>query len=235
MSSTVTRCHRGYRFGFADPLDPDQCDALIAVFRQPEDPASGVLGGRRAVRRIDLDGIGPVVVKTYARGGAIRHFNRQTHIRWGAPRGAREMEWLQRVRNLGICVPCPVAWADSGGRFFYRCWLAMRALPESVSLAQLALQDPARTAAVFPAIRRQMAVLIENRIHHRDLHPGNILVDDRENAYFIDFDKAKRRQEGGRRLAGAYLRRWRRAVAKYGLPRELDLLMADAVDRRWTK
>ena len=235
MSTTVTRCHQGYRFGFADPLAPDQCDALLAVFRQPDDSAPGLLGGRRAVRRIDLDGIGPVVVKTYARGGVIRHFSQQTHLRWGAPRGAREMEWLQRVRQLGVCAPRPVAWADNGGRLFHRCWLAMRSLPASLSLAQVALQDPERTAAVFPAIRRQMAVLIENRIHHRDLHPGNILVDDRENAYFIDFDKAKRHPGSGRRLAAAYLRRWRRAVVKYGLPRDLDHLMQDAVNRGWTK
>ena len=77
MRSPATICYRGLRFGDAVPLTAHQHDALIDVFHAPHDPAEGVLGGRRAVKRLDLAGIGPVVVKQFARGGAIRFFNRQ--------------------------------------------------------------------------------------------------------------------------------------------------------------
>lgn len=234
MRAAVVTCYRGHRFGEAATLGAGQRDALIAAFGKPGDPAEGVLGGRRAVKRIDLSGIGPVVVKPYARGGAIRHFNRQTHVRWGAPRCAREMDWLLAVRRLGIGAPCPLAWADDGGRLFYRCWLVTRAIPRTLSLAQVGLQAPERAAAIFSDVGRQMRILIENRIHHKDMHPGNILVDDRENVYFIDFDKAAHFKGSTRRLAERYRRRWRRAVAKYGLPTELDQMMAAALDQRGT-
>jgi 3-deoxy-D-manno-octulosonic acid kinase len=65
------------------------------------------------------------------------------------------------------------------------------------------------------------------------MHPGNILVDGQDNVFFIDFDKATRYRGSRRALATRYLQRWRRAVAKYGLPQELDRLMAKDLSQQW--
>jgi len=233
MSATRIGYHRGYRFGEAVALTPRQRDVLIATFRNKTSASHEVLGGRQAVKRIDLPGIGPVVVKQFVRGGVIRHFNRQTHIRVGASRCAREMNWLQIINALNIDAPTPVAWIDDGGTLFYRCWLVTRTIPETQSLAQVSLQNRERTAAVFPEVRRQLAILIESGIHHKDLHPGNILIDKDDRAFFLDFDKTARHHGSGTKLAAKYLRRWRRAVAKYGLPKDLDQYMTDAIAQRW--
>lgn len=234
MKEFAVTCYRGHRFGDAIPLTATQRDDLIAVFQQTNDSVvKEILGGRKAVRRIDLSGIGSVVVKQFARGGVIRYINHQTYLKLGTPRCAREMGWLQEARRLGICVPHPVAWADDGGHLFYRCWLVTKTIPETVSLAQMGLQNPKQPAAVFPMISRQMAILIENRIHHKDMHPGNILVDGQGDVFFIDFDKAARHRGSRRSLAARYLQRWRRAVAKYGLPQELDRLMAKDLSQQW--
>ena len=225
--------YRGYRFGEAIALSARQRDVLIAAFQNAAGAPQEILGGRQSVERIELPGVGPVVVKAYIRGGVIRHFNRQTHLKWGSPRCAREMNWLQKVHELNVCAPTPVAWADSGGRLLYRCWLVTRTIPETQSLAQVSIQNLDRTAAVFPEICRQLTILIKNRIHHKDLHPGNILIDDHDRAFFLDFDKAARHHGSGPKLAATYLRRWRRAVAKYGLPSELDRYMTEDLNGRW--
>lgn len=226
--------YRGHRFGEVIRLTAPQRDLLIALFGKPRKSARDILGGRRAVQRIDLEDLGPVVVKQYARGGAIRHVNRQTHLRIGRSRGARELGWLQEVRRLGVRAPHAVAWADDGARLFYRCWLVTRTIPQTASLAQVALQHPQRAAAAFPEICRQMALLIANRVHHTDMHPGNVLLDDRNAVFFLDFDKAARHHGSLASLAAKYRRRWHRAVAKYGLPRELDRFLAEDLGRRWT-
>jgi 3-deoxy-D-manno-octulosonic acid kinase len=225
--------YRGHRFGETVRLTPSQRDRLITLFGETRESARDILGGREAVQRIDLDDLGPVVVKQYARGGVIRHVNREIHLRMGRPRSAREMAWLQNVRRLGIRAPHPVAWADDGARLFYRCWLITRTIPETVTLAQVALQNPPRAAAAFPDVCRQMALLVANRVHHTDMHPGNVLLDNRAKVFFLDFDKAARHHGSLRRLAAKYRRRWHRAVIKYGLPRELDLFLAEDLGRRW--
>ena len=233
MKMPAVTAYRGYQFGEARPLTALQRDRLIRLFGKKREETRAILSGRQAVQRIDLDRFGPLVVKQYARGGWIRHVNRQTHLRLGPSRGAREMAWLEEVRSLGIHAPHPVLWADDGGRFLYRCWLVTRAIPETVSLAQTGLQDLPRARAAFPEICRQMAVLVANRVHHTDMHPGNILLDNRGNVFLLDFDKAARHRGSLRRLAAKYRRRWQRAVTKYGLPQELHHFLAEDLRRRW--
>ena len=233
MMHSTTTCYRGHRFGDAIPLTTSQRDILIAGFRSRDDAPPEVLGGRQAVQRIDLAGVGPVVVKQFARGGLVRHFNRQTHVRWGPTRCAREMNWLQRALQLGLFVPQPVTWCDDGGRLVYRCWLVTKTVPNTVSLAQVGLQDPDRLIGVFPGVNRQMTILIDNHIHHKDMHPGNILVDDTGKVFFLDFDKATAYRGSRRRLAARYLHRWRKAVNKYGLPQKLIRCLEEELVPQW--
>jgi 3-deoxy-D-manno-octulosonic acid kinase len=68
---------------------------------------------------------------------------------------------------------------------------------------------------------RSVRRLIEARICHVDLHPGNVLVDGDGRIYLIDFDKAFRFTGSDRELRDWYISRWRRAITKHGLPEVL--------------
>jgi 3-deoxy-D-manno-octulosonic acid kinase len=71
---------------------------------------------------------------------------------------------------------------------------------------------------------RQLNILVENQIHHIDLHPGNVLVDNQDNLYIIDFDKARTTPQNRQKLKKKYLSRWQRAVVKYQLPAVLNTI-----------
>ncbi len=182
-----------------------------------------VLDGRSSVTRMDLAGVGPVVVKPYTRGGFIRRFNHRTYLRAGSPRCRKEYTLLGHLQNLGLRVPTPVAFAYAG-TLLYHAWLVTKEIQNTLPLTGLGNVDPDRCGRGMQDVGRQLSILIKNRVLHVDLHPGNVLVDPDGRAYLIDFDKARKWRWGSDRLRRRYRNRWQRAVAKHGLPKILNAL-----------
>ena len=224
MKNTIRKSYRGYAFRKKAALDDDQLDQLIALFGAGAEPSVGKLGGRRRMPAARLDRIGRVVIKCYRRGGLIGLFNRRYYIRAGATRSEKEFEWLKRVRKLGINAPEPIA-AAYRGVLFYRCWLVTREVVNAVSLAQMRIERGASLDATAQDCNRQAGILVKNNILHPDLHPGNVLVDNEGQTWFIDFDKAETYRGRRSQLAARYRQRWRRAVRKHRLAHELATMM----------
>ena len=76
----------------------------------------------------------------------------------------------------------------------------------------------------FTTLTIQIQTLIRHGIWHRDLHPGNVLVDENGMPHLIDFDKA-RYLKNHHLLTEKYIKRWARAIAKHHLPPELAHVM----------
>ena len=72
---------------------------------------------------------------------------------------------------------------------------------------------------------KQVSTLIKNKILHADLHPGNVIVDNQNQVYLLDFDKGGYLSREKNTLRNQYLRRWNRAIQKHGLPQMLSELM----------
>jgi len=210
-----TQAYREYVFGSTNGLSEEQVKHLSAFLDTPGNLKKGVLGGRGGIVRTELKGVGNVVIKPYNRGGLIRHINKKTHVRIRSFRSAAEFELTKRLLAWGVSVPEPVAWIVCG-RIFYRAWLVTREIPEADTLADIT--DLNRTARLMAEVRRQVMQLVEHRVLHVDLHPGNVLIDRQDRIFLIDFDRAKT----GVRMAPCalerrYERRWQRAVIKHGL------------------
>ncbi|BBO80588.1 hypothetical protein DSCO28_11540 [Desulfosarcina ovata subsp. sediminis] len=218
-----------YAICAARPLSDKQVALLGRLFRQPIQPSSSALEGRCSVRFAHLDQIGNVAVKYYTRGGIIRYFVKKRYIRWGPTRSQREFELFQKVRNLGISAPEPIAYAHQG-RLFYQAWLVTRAVEGHKTLAQLCLTDEIGAGRLMTTVCVQINKLIVHGILHVDLHPGNILVNPEGRVYFIDFDKA-RLYKSSRGLKEKYLRRWQRAVVKHDLPASLYHRLAEEFEK----
>jgi 3-deoxy-D-manno-octulosonic acid kinase len=215
---------RGFTIGSEAPLTEAQSAALCEAFvRQSGRGGRGLLG-RSPVERLTIEEIGPVVIKAFTRGGLLRQVIARKYLRWNSVRSQREYELLKYVRGLGVNAPEPVAFAYKG-TIFYRAWLVTREVQEHRTLAEISIQDEDAIPSLFDGLMRQLEILIQNRLFHLDLHPGNVIVNPRGDLYMLDFDKATVFQGSLSSLREKYLRRWRRAVLKHGLPEILSELM----------
>lgn len=225
--------YQSYQFRSVIRLEPQTLDRLIELFNSgknhgtqslaSEDSAMAVLAGRRTVRFAELPETGPVAVKSYARGGLIRHIIRDRYLYTGNSRPGIEFKLMSLARKAGINVPKPIAYATRG-KLFCRGWLITRQLPANESFAELCLNQPQRALQLFPFICKSVRKLVEKRIFHVDLHPGNILIDKEDIHYIIDFDKACFYSGSRETLAAKYRKRWERAVKKHGLPQDFAAL-----------
>jgi len=214
--------HR-YRLGARQALSSPQLHQLQMVFEKLPPPAGEVLAGRQSVTIADVEDMGSVAVKHYARGGVVRHVNHSTYVNWPQSRAEKEFYWLATVRQIGLAAPRPIAFASTG-RFIGQCWLVTAAIPHHCSLIRISQRHDDQRHAVYRELTTQIRSLIQHGIWHRDLHPGNVLVDENGTPHIIDFDKA-RYLKNRRLLTTKYVKRWARAIAKYRLPPELEKVM----------
>jgi len=213
-----------YHFAVRYHLTNEDLVQLVKTFQTSDHSAGSVLGGRRSASRNRLKEIGPVVIKHYRRGGLLAYLVRRTYLGLGKRRCQVEFEQMDKVRRLGVLTPEPVAYAFRG-RLFYQAWLITREIEQHQSMADLSRSEPTRAASALVALCHQVSVLIENNILHADFHPGNILVDDRDQVFLIDFDKSTIYKTTRQNLKEKYWRRWHRSVSKHGLPKMLSEIM----------
>ncbi|MBN1905755.1 MAG: hypothetical protein JW927_11715 [Deltaproteobacteria bacterium] len=221
MIPIITQKYKSYSFGSLSVLNHSQLETLIKIFDEPNDKTDAVLGGRGSIKRLDLDGFGPVIIKYNTRGGLIRLFIERTYVRTGKPCNRIEFEQLINASKLGVNVPEPVAFATKGS-LFYRGWLVIKEIKNSETLASVSLKDEDRTDQLLNEITRQISILIDSGLYHVDLHPGNILVNDNNEIFIIDFHKARVFNAGKEILKDKYFTRWKRAIKKHRLPETLN-------------
>jgi len=224
MSAISIKTYNSYHFGFLHDLTERHLKHLTKLFRTPAKTADSVLGGRNSVLIDEINGLGPVVVKYYRRGGLVRYIVKQRYLKCGKTRGQKEYELLQKVRNLGINAPEPIVFAYRG-RLFYQAWLVTREIKQHQTLAQISLSNENRARILMKEVVKQVSILIKYSILHVDLHPGNIIVDKQDQIYLLDFDKGRIFSGNKIKLESRYISRWSRAISKHNLPKILTELM----------
>lgn len=228
MSPLTLTTIGSYTVATLPALDVRHAEKIVKMIGTSAQGAQTVLGGRREIMVFDLSDVGSVVMKHYARGGLIRFLIKERYFRWNTTRAQMELNWLEKVRQLGIHAPEPLAFAYRGNRF-YTCMLITREIKGHQTLADISVADIKRAETLLPALVCQVARLIRNRIYHVDLHPGNVLADASDQCWLIDFDKARLFSGSLARFRDRYIRRWRRAIHRHGLPESLYRLFQDAL------
>jgi 3-deoxy-D-manno-octulosonic acid kinase len=216
--------YKAYQFGTCISLTEVQLNQLIGFFSQPPAVSGAVLSGRNSAGHHQLEPFGAVVVKHYKRGGLLGRLVRDRYLKWGKSRSQLEFEFLQKARELGINAPQPLLFA-SRGRLIYRAWLVTSEIKKPLSLARLSVDDELRTRQVMASVIEQISRLMDNRIMHVDLHPGNVVVDSQDQVFLLDFDKGKIHRGNKIKLRDRYIKRWQRAVSKHGLPEYLTEML----------
>ncbi|MCI5065556.1 phosphotransferase [bacterium] len=223
-----------YRFNSCSPDESrESLELMVAASRQKPEPVKQALGGRATLISFrGLRGEKEYVLKSYRRGGFFRHLlPRGVFFGCGEERSYREWRAMLTAQHLGVTVPTAFGTLVRGSRI-RREWLAMETLPPHETLASLCGRgNMGRESSVgsedlveltLQEVVRQIEILIDARILHVDLHPGNVLRSQQGVTYIIDFDHAKRVVESPKQLRERYIRRWRRAVIKHELPEFLS-------------
>ena len=213
--------YNSYHFGSVSDIDDQQLNQLITLFNLEKNSVNSALAGRTSITLARLEGIGSVVIKYYRRGGAIRYLIKKRYLKCGKTRCQIEYELLQKVGSLGINAPEPVAFAYRG-HLFYQCWLVTREIRDHQTLVQLSRSNEEQARMAMKAVIKQISMLIKNKILHPDLHPGNVIVDHKNQVYLLDFDKGGIFHGNKNALRTRYLHRWNRAIQKHGLPEMLS-------------
>lgn len=218
----IVETYRNTRLGFARSLTSEERDQLIGHLAKPTSAAADPLQGRAQVDFLNLTSWGPIVVKPYMRGGLIRHISRRHHFRGSQSRAEAEFRMLQSLRENDFPVPEPLGWAEQG-RLWVQTWLFMAEISDAQTLAAISRSDTKRAIALLAATGDLVDRLCDLKIHHVDLHPGNVLVDKDDNVFLIDFDKAATTITSVNALRDRHHQRWNRAIAKHSLSSELKL------------
>jgi 3-deoxy-D-manno-octulosonic acid kinase len=188
-----------------------------------------IAGGRGGALRIPTEQ-GPVVLRRFRRGGAMRWLG-DTYFGF-RHRPLREFALLLRARRRGLAVPDPLAAVvERRFGFGYRGWLMMHEIVGATPLSDLV--DGGMAIDVVGLLARGLRDLHDAGLSHPDLNLGNLLVVTRSygsRLAFVDLDRARLCSRPlGTWARRRSLRRLRRSAAK--LDPAGRLLSAAALDR----
>ena len=163
------------------------------------------LGGRGGSVLIELGDHARVdcaVLRRYQRGGWVARISRDRYVYNGLERtrALREFRLLDRLHQAGLGVPRPLlASVERFSVWGYRQALMTQWIDGAQTLAHRLAQGQSLDWAGFA---RALAALVDARVYHPDLNAHNVLCDEAERWWFIDFDRARvgTRPRAGQRM-----------------------------------
>ncbi len=162
--------------------DPDVCRALEALAAGSGAPLELRDNGRRRILRLEVEGIGPVLVKHFRREAGARG---RLKARLGAAPADREWRALRLLHEARVPVPEPLARGeiDNGDRLVAMAFVAGAPLREALQAA------PSVRRALLAELGAAVGALHATGLVHRDLHAGNVLVRE-ERIVLLDVQRA---------------------------------------------
>jgi 3-deoxy-D-manno-octulosonic acid kinase len=170
-------------------------DALLshagpALFA-PALQAARAAGGRGATLFIECAGQ-PCVLRHYYRGGLIGRLLSDQFFWLGEAMTRCFREWLllERLFDMGLPVPRPVAARYQRSGFIYRADLLTARLPGVESVA-VRLRRGAVSTELWGRIGECIASFHAAGVWHADLNAHNIQIDAAERIFLLDFDRGR--------------------------------------------
>jgi 3-deoxy-D-manno-octulosonic acid kinase len=150
--------------------------------------------GRGAVYLFQFAGV-DMVLRHYQRGGLIRFISHDHYIYNGLEKTRmwQEFHLLQQLYALQLPVPRPIA-VRCLRRYacLYQGDLITQTIPFSQTLAQR-LQDKKIDAALWQEVGRTISRFHAAGAYHADLNANNIMLDEQNRIYLLDFDRGELR------------------------------------------
>jgi 3-deoxy-D-manno-octulosonic acid kinase len=132
------------------------------------------------------------VLRHYLRGGLIGKCLEDQYFFTGVKktRAWRELQLLAQMRNLGLPVPRPIGAQITKNLLYYRADLIIERIGQASDAHQLLSQGPLEND-IWHSIGACIAEFHRHQVFHHDLNIHNIMLDDQQRVWLIDFDKCE--------------------------------------------
>lgn len=130
------------------------------------------------------------VLRHYKRGGLIGKLLDDQYL-YSTLHNTRVWQELQLLRHMlekNLPVPTPIAGRVEVNVIYYRGDLITAKIPQARDLHQLLLEKPLELQ-IWHEIGKTIGRFHQQQIFHHDLNIHNIMLDDKQKVWLIDFDK----------------------------------------------
>lgn len=172
-------------------LDAPEPDYFSVDFWRSRNAVKGEAIGRGSAWFIEAPH-GPVVLRHYLRGGWAASISRQGYFFTGVTnsRPFREYHVLAELYAKGLPVPRPVAALCQHRGLISTGALMTSTIASSLTLAdRLSVDDSLER--IWASVGKCIRQFHDAGLWHADLNARNILVDENQKVYLIDFDRAR--------------------------------------------
>ena len=137
-----------------------------------------------------------MVLKHYLRGGLVSKliFDQYLWVNLELTRSFVEFRALEEMSQLGLPVPRPIAARVKRRGVSYTADLITEKLDNTRTLGDY-LYDQSGSEQIFSTIGDTIANFHATGCYHPDLNVENILIDEAQKVFLLDFDRWKRKEE----------------------------------------
>lgn len=114
---------------------------------------------------------------------------------WEQTRSLQEFNLLKVLIESGVNVPRPIAARAVKKGFTYQADLLSERIPNAKDLVSI-LQESLLSEVMYQKVGQEIAKMHNVNVNHTDLNIHNILIDDQEKVWIIDFDKCRQEASG---------------------------------------
>jgi 3-deoxy-D-manno-octulosonic acid kinase len=209
----------------ADCVEQPEPELFDPIYWDKKEAIVETALGRGNALLLDTD-FGPLVLRSYLRGGWAAHISRDQYIYTGVERSRpfAEVRILERMLEMGLPVPRPFAGLCQRNGISYSAVLITHRITHAKVLADL-LENNSNQGTDWLAIGRCIRRFHDAGVIHPDLNARNIMMNESrfpapaygsnedEGVYLIDFDRAHIRP-GANRSFKSNLDRLHRSLVK---------------------
>lgn len=166
---------------------PEQC--CDPDYWQQQNKVIGSAQGRGTTWFVALDKM-DAALRHYRRGGLFGKIIKDHYIftGWEKTRSYQEFQLLNTLIEAGVSVPKPIAARTIKRTFCYQADLLSQKIPNARDLVSI-LQEQSLSQEIYQKIGNEIRKMHATQVNHTDLNIHNILIDDNDKVWIIDFDK----------------------------------------------
>jgi len=178
----------------ANRVDNFSTDMLDSHYWQKKNAIVGSAQGRGTTWFVQIQQQ-QWVLRHYYRGGMIGKFveDKYVYTTQSATRAAREFKLLKTLQSLNLPAPNPIAYRVIRKGFFYQADLLSERIVNAEDLVAK-LSTSTISNELWQKIGATIKQFHQHGIYHHDLNAHNILIDQDNKVWLIDFDQGEQRK-----------------------------------------